>query len=193
MASFTPSDIGTMLRCSWDELALFGGEDFALVATMTSTSRSAGADELLRRLAAALRASQLYSKGHPLITRNLAALVSAVASLHEQEASTVIGVVGEKIIVDDAPSRADGLTGLVRRLKQIGIERITIDRGVTADELQTLVDAVCTLEPRRESEPPSFPTLDRLPSVKPKKQFSPIPCHGRRATFAPHRRRCLQS
>jgi putative nucleotidyltransferase with HDIG domain len=129
---------------------------------MTSPSRSAAADELLRRFAAALRASQLYSKGHALITRNLAALVSAVESLHSQEASTVIGVVGDKIIVDDAPSRADGLSGLVRRLKQIGIERITIDRGVTADELQTLVDAVCTLEARPDGEPPPFPTLEHV-------------------------------
>ena len=126
---------------------------------MTTPSRSAVADELLRRLAAALRASQLYSKGHPLITRNLGALVSAVESLHGQEPSTVIGIVGEKIIVDDAPSKADGLGGLVRRLKQIGIERITIDRGVTLDELQTLVDAVCALEPRADGEPPPFPAL----------------------------------
>ena len=126
---------------------------------MTSLSRAAVADELLRRFAAALRASQLYSKGHPLITKNLAALVSAVESLHGQEPSTVIGIVGEKVIVDDAPSKADGLSGLVRRLKQIGIERITIDRGVTADELQTLVDAVCTLEPRSDGEPPPFPAL----------------------------------
>jgi putative nucleotidyltransferase with HDIG domain len=75
-----------------------------------------------------------------------------VESLHGQETSTVIGIVGEKVIVDDAPSKADGLSGLVRRLKQIGIERITIDRGVTTDELQTLVDAVCTLEPRPAGE-----------------------------------------
>jgi putative nucleotidyltransferase with HDIG domain len=126
---------------------------------MTTPSRSAVADELLRRFAAALRASQLYSKGHPLITRNLGALVAAVESLHGQGSSTVIGVVGEKIIVDDAPSKADGLNSLVRRLKQIGIERITIDRGVTSDELQTLVDAVCTLEPRPDGEPPAFPAL----------------------------------
>jgi putative nucleotidyltransferase with HDIG domain len=126
---------------------------------MTTPSRSAVADELLRRFAAALRSSQLYSKGHPLITRNLAALVAAVESLHGQETSTVIGIVGEKVIVDDAPSKADGLSGLVRRLKQIGIERITIDRGVTTDELQTLVDAVCTLEPRPDGEPPPFPPL----------------------------------
>ena len=121
------------------------------------TPRAAVADELLRRFAAALRAAQLYSKGHPLITRNLEAFVAAVQSLHGQEASTVIGIVGEKVIVDDAPSKADGLTSLVRRLKQIGIERITIDRGVTADEVQTLVDAVSTLEPRADGEPPPFP------------------------------------
>ena len=126
---------------------------------MTAPSRSAVADELLRRFAAALRASQLYSKGHPLITRNLGALVAAVESLHGQATSTVIGIVGEKIIVDDAPSKADGLSGLVRRLKQIGIERITIDRGVTIDELQALVDAVSTLEPRSGGEPPPFPAL----------------------------------
>jgi len=126
---------------------------------MSAPSRSAVADELLRRFAAALRSSQLYSKGHPLITRNLGALVAAVESLHGQETSTVIGIVGEKVIVDDAPSKADGLSGLVRRLKQIGIERITIDRGVTTDELQTLVDAVSTLEPRPDGEPPPFPPL----------------------------------
>jgi putative nucleotidyltransferase with HDIG domain len=129
---------------------------------MTTPSRAAVADELLRRFAAALRASQLYSKGHPLITRNLEALISSVQSLHGQEPSTVIGIVGEKIIVDDAPSKADGLTSLVRRLKQIGIERITIDRGVTADELQTLVNAVSTLEPRPDGEPPPFPPLPHV-------------------------------
>ena len=35
------------------------------------------ADELLRRLAAALRAGQLYSRGHPIIARNLEALSAA--------------------------------------------------------------------------------------------------------------------
>jgi putative nucleotidyltransferase with HDIG domain len=129
---------------------------------MTVPARAAVADELLRRFAASLRSSQLYSKGHPLITRNLEALVAAVQSLHGQESSTVIGIVGEKVIIDDAPSKADGLTSLVRRLKQIGIERITIERGVTADEVQTLIDAVSTLEPRADGEPPPFPTLPHV-------------------------------
>ncbi len=36
--------------------------------------RSQLAEELLRRLAASLRAGQLYSKGHPIIARNLDSL-----------------------------------------------------------------------------------------------------------------------
>jgi putative nucleotidyltransferase with HDIG domain len=129
---------------------------------MTSVSKSAVADELLRRLAAALRASQLYSKGHPLITRNLESLAAALQALHGLEPSTAVGIVGEKVIVDDAPSKADGLGGLVRRLRQIGVERITIDRGVTTDELQALVDAVATLEPRPDGEAPAFPALPHI-------------------------------
>jgi len=49
------------------------------------------AEELLRRLAASLRSGQLYSKGHPLITRNLDGLGKAIEALHERAPSTVIG------------------------------------------------------------------------------------------------------
>jgi putative nucleotidyltransferase with HDIG domain len=116
-------------------------------------------DELLRRLAAALRAMQLYSKGHPLIAQNLGSLMAAVQLVHGLQPSTVIGIVDDQVIVDDAPSKAEGLGGLVRRLRQVGIERITIDRGVTPEELAALVDAVSTLEPKSDGEPPPFPTL----------------------------------
>src|SRR5581483_9419615 len=49
------------------------------------------ADELLRRFAAALRSSQLYSKGHPIIGRNLEQLTSAFQLLHTLAPTTVIG------------------------------------------------------------------------------------------------------
>ena len=129
---------------------------------MTPAPRGQVADELLRRFAAAFRATQLYSKGHPLITRNLEALLAAVQQLHGQQPSTVIGIVGERVIVDEAPSKAEGLGSLVRRLKQIGVERITIDGGVTTDEMQSLIDAVSTLEPRPDGEPPPFPALPHI-------------------------------
>ena len=129
---------------------------------MTAAPRGQVADEVLRRFAAAFRATQLYSKGHPLITRNLGALMAAIEQLHGQQPATVIGIVGAKVIVDEAPSKAEGLDSHVRRLSQIGVERITIDRGVAADELQALVDAVSTLEARPDGEPPPFPTLPHV-------------------------------
>jgi putative nucleotidyltransferase with HDIG domain len=129
---------------------------------MSAPSRGQVSDELLRRFAATLRATQLYSKGHPLITRNLDALTAALQQLHAQQPSTIIGIVDDKIIVDEAPSKAEGLEGLVRRLKQIGVERITIERGVTNEEITKLVDAVSTLEPQPDGEPPAFPPLQHV-------------------------------
>ena len=122
------------------------------------------ADELLRRLAAALRSSQLYSKGHPIIGRNLEQLSAAVQLLHSLQPATVVGFVGDEIIVDDMPvARADVLGGIVRRLQQAGIERITFDRGVTSDELSTFIEAVTAIEVREGDENgPAFPALPHI-------------------------------
>jgi putative nucleotidyltransferase with HDIG domain len=128
-----------------------------------ASPRAQLADELLRRLAAALRAGQLYSKGHPIIGRNLESLSTAIQLLHGLEPSIVLGIVGEEIIIDDMPvAKGDTLLGLVRRLKQISVERIIIDRGATADEVVTLVDFVTTAEPKAGGEAPVFPVLPHI-------------------------------
>jgi putative nucleotidyltransferase with HDIG domain len=112
-----------------------------------TTPRVQLADDLVRRLAAAMRAAQLYSSGHPIIGRNLAALGSSVDAMHRIEPSTVIGVVGDELIFGDTPlARAEALAPMVRRLQQSGVERVTIDRGVTSDELSTFIGAVITIE-----------------------------------------------
>jgi putative nucleotidyltransferase with HDIG domain len=105
------------------------------------------AEELLRSFSATLRSMQLYSKGHPIITRNISALSTAIQLLHSMQPSTVIGIVGNEIIVDDTPvSKVDTLGAIVRRLREAGVERITISRGVTADELTAFTSAVSALE-----------------------------------------------
>jgi putative nucleotidyltransferase with HDIG domain len=130
---------------------------------MTTGPRAQLADELLRRFAAALRSGQLYSRNHPIITRNLESLAAAVNLLHTLDTSVVVGIVGDEVIVDDMPiSRGENTLGLVRRLKQIGVERVTIDRGVTSDELATFLDAVSTLEVTAGAEPPPFPALPHI-------------------------------
>jgi putative nucleotidyltransferase with HDIG domain len=122
------------------------------------------ADELLRRCAAAVRSSQLYSKGHPIIGRNLNALVAAMETLHALGPAIVIGLVGDELIVDDTPMpRTDAVGPLVRRLQQSGVERITVDRGVTPSEVAAFVEALATAE-SHQGQPASaaFPTLPHI-------------------------------
>ena len=64
------------------------------------------AEELLRCFSATMRSVQLYSKGHPIIVKNIAAFSTAIQLLHAIEPSIVIGMIGDEIIVGDMPIRA---------------------------------------------------------------------------------------
>ena len=131
---------------------------------MTMAPRQQLADELLRRLAAALRSAQLYSPGHPIVARNLEGLSTAIQLLHALESSIVIGIVGEEIVVGETPiAKAETLGSLVQRLQRSGVERITVDRGVTAAEIGEFIDAVSKVEPRPgEQEAAPFPALPHI-------------------------------
>jgi len=121
------------------------------------------ADELLRRFAAALRSTQLYSKGHPIIARNLDALSAAAQLMHSLQPAIVVGVVGDEVIVDEVPiARADTMGSFIRRLQQSGVERITIERGVTPDQLSTFVYALADAVPDVNGEPPPLPALTHI-------------------------------
>jgi putative nucleotidyltransferase with HDIG domain len=120
-----------------------------------TTPRLQLADELLRRLAATLRSGQLYSRGHPIIARNLEALSAAIQLLHGLGPTIAIGIIGDEVVVDDTPiAKADAVGPLIRHLQQSGVERIVIDRGVTRDEIMSFVDAVSTPGPREGAESP---------------------------------------
>ena len=111
---------------------------------MSSMPRAKLADELVRRLAAALRGVQLYATGHPLVTRNLTALNDTLTMIHASAASIAVGIVGEQLVVGDipVPRAAETMGELMRRLQQAGIERIVIDRGVQMPELLLLVQTL---------------------------------------------------
>lgn len=112
-------------------------------------------DDLLRRLGAVLRGVQLYSRDHPLVTRNMEALAEALRALHQHDASIIIGILGDELIVGDLPmSKASAsMRELIRRLKVLGIERITITREVTLDDLKTFVAKFGQLEKARATDP----------------------------------------
>jgi putative nucleotidyltransferase with HDIG domain len=104
-------------------------------------------DDLIRRLASTLRGSLLYAPGHPLVARNLDALLHTLGQIHAAGGTVTIGVVNEQIVVADTPlpKTSASMGDLIRRLQVNGIERIVIDRGVTADELDTFARAVASL------------------------------------------------
>src|SRR5712691_3502985 len=125
------------------------------------------ADELLRRFAASLRSAQLYSRGHPIIGRNLESLSIAFQLLHSLQPAVVIGLVGDEVIVDDMPmARADTLGPLIRRLQQSGVERITVDRGVTTEDLVTFIDAIGTIEPRTAADRDTADAFPAIPHIR---------------------------
>jgi HD-GYP domain-containing protein (c-di-GMP phosphodiesterase class II) len=106
-------------------------------------SRSSLTEEMLRRFTAAVRSGQLYAPDHPIVGDDVTALATAIERLHQTEPSIVIGIVEDEIVIGDAPvARGEGHAGFVRRLKRLGVERITIERGVSIEELGAFMSAV---------------------------------------------------
>jgi putative nucleotidyltransferase with HDIG domain len=112
------------------------------------------AEELSRRLAAAIRGINLYSPGHPLVRRNVIALLDTIASLHEALPSVAVGIVGEDLVVGDIPlaRAAETMGELMKRLRHLGIERIVVDRGVHEREVEQLVETIAKAESRAQTE-----------------------------------------
>jgi putative nucleotidyltransferase with HDIG domain len=101
-------------------------------------------EELVRRLAAALRAAELYAPGHPLVERSVGALAAACAAHLAGAAAVVVGFVGDDVVVNETRlgRGSASLTGFVRGLRDREIEKITVHRGVTRDEVRALLDVL---------------------------------------------------
>jgi putative nucleotidyltransferase with HDIG domain len=98
-------------------------------------------DDLLRRFGAAVRGIQLYSRDHPIVSRNIDAFAEALRGLHLHEPSIVIGVLDGELIVGEVPMNkaSASMSELIRRLTALGIERITIAHDITPEELKHFV------------------------------------------------------
>jgi len=125
------------------------------------------ADEIVRRLASAVRSIQLYAGGHPLVRRNVTGFADTLAQMHASQSVVTIGFVGEQIVVDDAPLPKPGpsLTDLGRRLRARGIERLSFDAGVMSDEIIALAHHLAgthlsaTAARAADDEAPEFPHI----------------------------------
>jgi putative nucleotidyltransferase with HDIG domain len=115
-------------------------------------SSTTASDELVRRLAAAIRGASLYSPDHPLLQRGVDTLAGLCGSLTRTADTLVIGFIGDEVVVNAGrlPKSAAGLLGFARDMREREIEKITIQRGVTREELRTFI---LDLSDRRAAAP----------------------------------------
>jgi putative nucleotidyltransferase with HDIG domain len=111
---------------------------------MNVAQRSRAYDDLVRKFAASVRAAQLYAAAHPIVTRSITGLTEALTLIHASVPSIAIGIIGDSLVVGDLPIArgAENFGELMRRLQQVGVERIVLDRGVITEELVALVQAL---------------------------------------------------
>jgi putative nucleotidyltransferase with HDIG domain len=98
-------------------------------------------EDLIRRLAAALRSAELYSPTHPLVQRGIDALTAAATEALHAVPSIVVGFIGDEIVVDGTrlPKGSASLAGFARDLRERDIEKVTLSRGLTREEIRSLV------------------------------------------------------
>src|SRR6476660_6710003 len=98
-------------------------------------------DELIRRLAAALRGTELYSPNHPLVQRGIDAFMNAANAGLQSAPSIVIGFIGDEVVVDGhrLPKGTASLIGFARDLRDRGIEKVTLTRGLSRSEVGGLI------------------------------------------------------
>ena len=131
---------------------------------MDQVARLRAADDFVRKLAAALRAGQLYAPSHPLVQRAFDTLNEALNQLLTDQQTIAVGIIGNEIIVGDVPlpKAAESMGEMIRRLKQLGIERIAFDRGVTPEEVQKLALTIAHPERRPGEAAPGVEPADPL-------------------------------
>jgi putative nucleotidyltransferase with HDIG domain len=99
------------------------------------------AEDLVRRLAAALRATELYAASHPLVQRGIDGLSAAALEALQAAPSIIMAFIGDEIVVD-AERLAKGtatLVGFARDLRERDIEKVTLMRGLTREEVRAFV------------------------------------------------------
>lgn len=131
---------------------------------MDQVARMRAADDFLKKLGGALRAAQLYAPNHPLVQRAFDALNESIGQLLADEPSIAIGIIGNEIIVGDVPlpKAAETMGEMIRRFKQLGIERLVFERGVTPDQLQTFAVTIAHPERKPGESAPGVEPADPL-------------------------------
>jgi len=99
-------------------------------------------EEIVRRLGAAVRASELYSPAHPQVQRAAAALGTILATPLTTSPAVIVAFLEDDIVLNDfrLPRGSGALAGLLRDMRERKIEKITFARGVELSDIRTLME-----------------------------------------------------
>lgn len=126
--------------------------------------RIAEAEDLVRRFSGGLKAVQLYSADHPIVTRATAQLAEHVWKLLTDRDDVALGVIDRQVVVDDiAVSGSPGAAETAERFRLAGIERMIVERGVTVDEIVAFLRRIAAYHPGRDAQ--TAEALDALGSA----------------------------
>jgi HD-GYP domain-containing protein (c-di-GMP phosphodiesterase class II) len=120
-------------------------------------ARTDAAERFLRAMGKVLTDRTLYPSSHPQALAGLAALQAASADLFAERDERTFVVIDDQIFVDDRllGGRGKGAADLATTLRERGVEVLALRRGLTADEIVSLVDVLAT--PRtKEADKPQF-------------------------------------
>jgi putative nucleotidyltransferase with HDIG domain len=99
-------------------------------------------EEIVRRLGAALRASELYAPTHPQVQRSATAFAAVLTPALEAAPTVIIAFLEGAVVLNDfrLPHGSGALSGLLRDMRERKIEKITFARGVELSDLRALME-----------------------------------------------------
>ncbi|MEW5982394.1 MAG: HD domain-containing phosphohydrolase [Acidobacteriota bacterium] len=116
-----------------------------------------GAEELVKRLGAAIRASSLYAPTHPIVSRSVEILTGSFEA-HFTEAPTVtIGFLGSDVIVGRTRLRNPALSSIVRHFRDRRVDKVSFSRDMGVSGLRSFVAVM--------AERSAQPVFERLAAV----------------------------
>jgi putative nucleotidyltransferase with HDIG domain len=99
-------------------------------------------EDLVRRLAATVRAAELYAPTHPLVQRTATGLFGAVAPHLGGAPTVIVGFLEDDIVVNDfrLPRGSANMAGLLRDMRDRKVEKITFAKGLELTDIRALMD-----------------------------------------------------
>jgi putative nucleotidyltransferase with HDIG domain len=100
------------------------------------------AEDLIRRLAATVRAAELYAATHPLVQRTASGLLAALAPMLTDVPAVIVGFLEDDVVINDfrLPRGSANMAGLLRDMRDRKVEKITFARGVELTDIRALMD-----------------------------------------------------